>query len=157
MSLSKDFTKKELTRTDTGLPNVPKKKEEQFLKLLAVFIVQPIRDRWGRYKTNSAFRCPAVNNHKDVQGSSTGQHPLGQAHDGRPMEADVFEVYKWIVKESGIQFGSCIIYPERKKPFIHISLPRINKANGQALINYKGKYLVYSEDLLQEILKELRG
>lgn len=157
MGLSDNFTLKELTRTDTGLPNVPDGKETQFLKLLAVFIVQPIRDKWGRYKTNRAFSCPAVNNHKDVQGSPTGQHPLGQAHDGRPAEADVFEVYEWIVKESGIHFGSCIIYPERKKPFIHISLPRTNKGNEQALIFYEGEYILYSQSMLQSILKELKG
>ena len=153
MSLSTNFTKKELTKTDTGIPNNPNETETSFLKILAVFLLQPIRDKWGKLTMLSGFRCVAVN--AAVGGSPTGQHPLGQAGDFTPEEADFVDVYEWIVNKSGLHFGSCIIYPDRN--FIHISLPRTNKGDNQALIHYEGEYLLYSESMLQSILKEVRG
>lgn len=147
MKLSNDFTLEELTKTDTGLPNVPDEERKAFLLLLAIFILQPIRDRFGKYKVNSGYRGPRVN--KEVGGSSTSQHLEGQAADGYPEEANIYEVYRWIVKESGIDFGQCIIYPG--KGFIHISLPRPYKPNRQAFICHEGDYLPYSEEKLNEI------
>jgi uncharacterized protein YcbK (DUF882 family) len=149
MKLSKNFTLNELTRTDTGLPNVPDEKEKAFLLLLAIFLLQPIRDRHGRLKVNSGFRSLRVNRHKDIKGSPTSQHPEGQAGDIVPLDADLYEVYEWIVNESGLDFGQCIIYPDRG--IIHISLPRLYKENGQALISHDGKYPIYSKELLNEI------
>lgn len=148
MKLSKNFTEGELTRTDTGIPNVPTEKDKAFGKLLALFILQPIRDRWGRYDITSWYRSTRVNG--QVQGSPTSQHLEAQAADGQPTEADLFEVYEWIVNESGLLFGSCIIYPGRG--FIHISLPRLYKKNLQALIYHNGDYLPYSKEKLNEIL-----
>lgn len=150
MNLSNNFTEKEMTETDTGLLNIPTEKEKDFSKLLAIFLLQPIRDRWGWYDVTSWYRSAWVN--RKVGGSATSQHRKGQAADGRPKDADVFEVYNWIVSESGLEFGQCIIYPEEERPFIHISLPRLRKANGQAFIKYEGKYLPYSETKLNEIV-----
>ena len=148
MSLSKNFTEKELTKTDTGLTNIPGEKAKAFILLLAVFLLQPIRDRFGKYTINSGYRCPRVNS--AVGGSSASQHLEGQAADGYPEEADIYEVYRWIVEESGIHFGQCIIYPA--KGFIHISLPRLYKSNSHALICYGGKYFPYAEEKLNEII-----
>ena len=147
MQLSKDFTRKELTKTDTGLANIAGEKDRAFLLLLAVFILQPIRDKFGKYTINSGYRSFKVN--RKIGGSSTSQHLEGQAADGFPEEADIYEVYKWIVEESGIHFGQCIIYPANG--FIHISLPRLYKSNSQALICHEEKYLPYSEAKLNEI------
>jgi uncharacterized protein YcbK (DUF882 family) len=148
MKLSNNFTLKEAIKTNTGLPNDPDKKAMSFSLLLAIFILQPIRDKFGRYEINSWYRSSRVN--RAVGGSSTSQHLEGQAADGYPEEADTFEVYKWIVEKSGLDFGQCIIYPA--KGFIHISLPRINKPNKQALICHEGDYLPYSEEKLNEIV-----
>lgn len=148
MNLSNNFTEKELTKTDTGLPNVPSEKEKAFLLLLAIFILQPIRDKFGKYTINSGYRSLRVN--REIGGSSTSQHMEGQAADGYPENADIYEVYRWIVEQSGIHFGQCIIYPD--KGFIHISLPRIYKENKQALICQGGKYLPYSDTKLNEIV-----
>lgn len=151
MGLSKNFTLDELCKTNTEFPNVPDEKEKTFLKLLAVFLLQPIRDEFGHFDVSSGFRSVRVN--KEVGGSTTSQHPEGQAGDGRPKYACVFEVYEWIVNESGLDFGQCIIYPDEDKPFIHISLPRLYKPNNQALICTGKEYLAYTP----ERLKTARG
>ena len=148
MKLSKNFTDKELVVTETGLPNVPDEKAKAFGLLLAIFILQIIRDEYGRIKVDSWFRSLRVN--RKVGGSSTSQHLEGQAADIIPEEADFIFVYKWIVEKSGIDFGQCIIYPA--KGFIHISLPRLYKSNNQALIKHEGEYLPYSETKLNEIV-----
>ena len=147
MKLSNNFTDKELVVTETGLPNIAREKDKVFGLLLAVFILQVIRDEYGRIKVDSWFRSPTVN--REVGGSSTSQHLKGQAADIIPREADLVFVFKWIVEKSGIHFGQCIIYPS--KGFIHISLPRIYKPNQQALICHEGDYLPYSEEKLNEI------
>lgn len=147
MQLSNNFTLDELTRTDTGLTNSPDEQGKAFLKLLSVFILQPIRDKFGKYTVGSAYRSLRVN--MEVGGSSTSQHLEGQAADGSPEYADIYEVYRWIVENSGLDYGQCIVYPG--KGFIHISLPRIYKPNQQALICHEGDYLPYSEEKLNEI------
>ena len=154
MKLSKNFTLKELTKTDTGLPNVPGEKETQFLLLLAIFILQPIRNRAGRLDISSGFRSSAVNG--AIPGTSkTSQHPKGQAADIVPGDIDLFDLCRWIVNVSRLDFGQCIIYPDRG--FIHISLPRLHKSNKQALICYEGEYHPYSEELLHKFQNKVRG
>lgn len=138
MRLSKNFTLAELTATSTGLPNDPGMIERANLKLLATFILQPIRDRFGRVKVNSGFRSDAVN--RAVGGNPAGQHPEGGAADIVLEEADIKEVFDWIVKESNLQFGQCIL---EKGAWIHISLPREGKPNQQAMIFDGKEYKVY--------------
>ena len=139
--LSKNFTLRELTHTDTGLPNDPDMIEAAYLSLLARTLLQPIRNRWGRIKITSGFRCQAVN--KKVGGNPESQHPKGEAADILPVEADINDVMKWIVKESGLNFGQCIIETVNSRKWIHISLLRGDKPN-QVAMSYDGeKYKIY--------------
>jgi uncharacterized protein YcbK (DUF882 family) len=149
MKLSRNFTLKELTATDQGIPNTPNEVERQFLKLLAIYLLQPTRNKFGSLKVNSGFRSTAVN--RMIGGSMTSQHIEGQAADIVPLETSIFKVYGWLVNESSMDYGQCIIYPENG--FVHISLPRLHKPNNQALICYKDEYLPYSEDKLNEIIE----
>lgn len=140
MQLSKSFTLAELTVTKTGLPNVPGAEEVERLRWLAEEILQPIRDRFGPIRINSGFRTPAVNL---AAGSKTpsSQHIKGEAADIVPLEARLTEVFDWIVKESGLFFGQCIL---EKGTWIHISLPREGKPNQRAMI-FDGKdYKLYA-------------
>ena len=139
MKLSKNFSLAELSKTDTGLLNVPNIIEEDFLKQLCVYILQPIRDHCGRIDVNSGYRSKAVND--AVGGVNNSQHKKGQAADIRPTQCTLMDAYHWIL--DNIEFGSCIIYPNRK--FIHISLPRIEQGNNQALICVNGKYTLYKK------------
>jgi len=136
MQLSKNLTLEELTHTDTGLVNVPIKTAVEKLLYLANYVGQLIRDRWGRIKPTSGYRSSAVN--AAAGSTSHSQHLLGEAMDFVPLDADIDEVFEWIVKESGIPFGQCIRESRGGAEWIHISLPRLDGTNQEALV-YDGK------------------
>lgn len=84
MNLSKNFSLKELTVSDTAtrnnLDNTPNDECIANLKLLVENILQPVRDYYGKpVKVNSAYRSPEVN--VLVGGSKTSDHCKGQAAD----------------------------------------------------------------------------
>ncbi|MBI5902742.1 MAG: peptidase M15, partial [Deltaproteobacteria bacterium] len=58
MQLSRNFTLEELTATTTGFLNRPDSDEINRLAELALHILQPIRERWGRIRITSGFRSP---------------------------------------------------------------------------------------------------
>jgi uncharacterized protein YcbK (DUF882 family) len=64
--ITKNFTLSELVASDTatrlGIDNVPDKKAEANLRLLATTILQPLRDRYGKpIIVTSGYRCTALN------------------------------------------------------------------------------------------------
>ena len=134
INTSANFAITELTRTDTGLRNVPNNDQTAKLVYLTHYVLQLIRDRWGRQKITSAFRSEAVNNHPDVRGASDSQHRLGEAADFVPLDANIDEVFKWVVKESGIPYGQAILEENSEgSRWIHISLVRAYQVNGIAM------------------------
>ena len=138
IKLSENFSLDELTATTTGLPNQPDEEVEVKLLYLANYVLQPIRNRWGRLKVNSGYRSGAVN--KAVGGSETSQHRLGEAADIVPIEADLKAVYRWIVEDSGIAFSQCIY---ERDSWLHIGLCRFDKPNHEALVFNGRKYERY--------------
>mgnify|MGYP001578385547 CR=1 FL=1 len=138
MNLSLNFTLEELMATSTGHLNWPDEPMEVAVNLtkLAILILQPIRDRWGALQITSGFRSWAVNG--AVGGSSSSQHCFGEAADFVPLDADIDNVFKWIVKGSGLQYGQCIKESISGRRWIHISLPREGRTNQEALV-YDGK------------------
>ena len=80
MNITKNFTLKELTKTNTGITNEPNKQELQALIALSGKVLQPLRDIYGKPITvNSGFRNYAVN--KAVGGAKGSQHSKGEAAD----------------------------------------------------------------------------
>ena len=141
LKLSESFILQELTKTSTGLQNQPDVVEEEKLLYLASFILQPIRDRWGKLRVNSGYRSAAVN--AMVNGEPTSQHCYGEAADIVPMEAPLKDVYRWIVEDSRLAFGQCIC-EIRATDWIHVSLPRIDKPNHEALVSPSpGRYIKF--------------
>ena len=133
MKLSENFTLEELTATTTGIENIPTPVEQEKLHYLARFILQPIRDEWGRIRVTSGYRCPKLNTH--VGSKSTSQHPKGEAADIQFIDATSIQiVYDWIVTESSIDFGQCILEEKNGAWWIHISLPRLERENNEALV-----------------------
>ena len=96
--LSKHFSLKELTRSDTairlGIDNVPN--EEQIINLthLAIHILQPVRDEFGSTRINSGLRVLKLN--RKLKSSDTSQHVLGQAGDIECKAVSNIELAKWI-------------------------------------------------------------
>jgi hypothetical protein len=84
MKLSPNFSLNELTQSETalrkGLNNEPTQEIISALQLLAVSVLQPIRDHYAKgVKVNSGYRSPEVN--ASVGGSKTSDHCKGQAAD----------------------------------------------------------------------------
>lgn len=80
MQLTENFTLEELTATSTMLPNRPNDAQLYALKQLAVNVLQPLRDLYGKsIEVNSGFRSISVN--LSVGGVSTSQHCKGEAAD----------------------------------------------------------------------------
>ena len=128
MKLTKNFSLEELCVTDTGLPNVPESHIVDRLLLVAFYLLQPTRDRYGPLKVNSGFRSLAVN-HK-INGSGTSQHLRGEAADSVPLEADIREVYAWM--RDNLIYGQIIFEDKDGSQWIHISLPRAGGKNMMA-------------------------
>ena len=66
MNITSNFTREELIASATakrlGIDNTPSKDEEIKLCHLAYFILQPLRDRYGKpIRISSGFRCKALN------------------------------------------------------------------------------------------------
>jgi len=78
--IMKYFTIKELTATNTGLPNVPNDVQISALKALVKNVLDPARELFkGTIGVTSGFRSPEVN--KAIGGVATSQHLKGEAAD----------------------------------------------------------------------------
>lgn len=125
--VSKHFSWAELTRTgSTELQAINRQEAEQYraaLMALATTILEPIRAKFGPIKINSAFRGASVN--AKVGGSKTSQHLKGEAADIVAPSVTVEELHRWIVTESGLPYGQCILEktaPARPFSWVHVSL-----------------------------------
>ncbi len=133
--LTKNFTDKEGYRSDTAeekeIDNYPPIHAWKMMYLTSRMI-QQVRDKFGPQRVTSFYRCLELN--AAVGSKDTSQHVDGAAIDFKPLEADIKEVYKWIVEESGIDFGQCILEENNGSWWIHMSLPRTERENGEALV-----------------------
>jgi uncharacterized protein YcbK (DUF882 family) len=139
MKLAKNFSLDELTVTSTSAPNDPTEEHTGKLLYVCQYLLQPIRDEFGRVDVNSGYRSKGVN--LAIGGSETSQHCKGEAADIRTPDADLWEVYLWIL--DNLSFGQCIYEEKGAAKWIHISLPRLNKTNQQALLFKDGTYKEY--------------
>ena len=88
-----------MIKSDTALrhdmDNTPGEEETENLRLLAVNVLQKVRDHYKRgVKVNSAYRSPDVN--AKVGGSRTSDHCQGQASDIEIPGVPNAELAEWI-------------------------------------------------------------
>lgn len=128
MYITNNFTMEELVASNTarkkGIDNTPTKQDMQRLCLLALQILQPLRDAYKKpIKISSGYRCQALN--KAVGGVSTSQHLKGEAADintGSISEnKKVFNLAQKMIKEGKLNVGQLI--DEKGYSWVHISLP----------------------------------
>ena len=115
MYLTKNFTLSELTKTNTGIPNIPSDIEVERLRLLCDKVLQPLRDIYDiPIIVNSGYRSQQVN--KVVGGVPSSQHCRGEASDitggSRERNRRLFEILKTM------EFDQLISYDYR---FLHVS------------------------------------
>ena len=127
MRLTDNFTLKELTKTNTGLPNLITDLEIDNLSRLCQKVLQPLRDIYGKpIIVNSGYRSERVN--KAVGGVPTSQHRRGEAADitaGSVKENKrLFNILKTM------EFDQLISYGYR---FLHVSYT-IRKPNRKQII-----------------------
>jgi len=72
MKISKNFTLKELQRTECRIPNNPDDRALVNIVAGTHKILQPCRDEFGLVRVTSAYRCPDVN--QAIGGSKTSDH-----------------------------------------------------------------------------------
>ena len=148
MRLSKNFTLKELTRSNTalrlGIDNEPSKEGIYKLTLLATEVHQPLRDCLGALRITSGFRSPELN--KAIGGSTKSQHCKYEAVDLQYFKRgkmDNIKIYQ-ALKELGLpfdqvilEFGDATEYIDPENPaWIHLSYT-INDNRCQELVAYK--------------------
>ena len=125
MNLSAHFTFDELTRTSqTALQAKNREEAQAFIKPLTELaeLLEVVRAHFGKpLKSNSGFRGLAVNT--GTPGSSkTSQHMKGEAADIAMPGVDDAELHRWIVKDSGLKFGQCILERPPGKSWVHVSI-----------------------------------
>ena len=115
--ISEHFTLSEMTRTNTGLANVPGEAEMANLKRLCDVVLEPMRELLGPLNINSGFRSPEVNH--AVYGAKSSQHMSGLAADLVPAGHDLAFAFHW-VRSANIPFDQLIIEPT----WLHVSVAR---------------------------------
>jgi len=126
--ISEHFTLEELTKTNSGIPNVLPESLNKNIQRLAETL-EGVRETLNcPLKINSAYRCERVN--KFVKGSSTSAHMQALAADFVPLTFSLDQAFK-LIQESYVNFDQLILEPS----WIHIGLaPEGKKSRHNCLI-----------------------
>jgi zinc D-Ala-D-Ala carboxypeptidase len=148
MKLSKNFTLKELTKSNTalrlGINNEPSKEGIYKLRLYATSILQPLRDVLGAIRITSGYRSPILS--ETIGSSSNSQHCRYEAVDCQYVKRgkmDNIKIYDALI-ELDLDYDQCILefgngteYIDPTKPdWIHLSW-KISDNRRQTLVAYK--------------------
>ena len=99
MKLTKNFSLNEMTKSQTALrrdiDNEPSNDEIDNLRLLCEYVLQPVREHFGKpVSINSGFRSSELN--KAIGGSGTSDHCKGMAADIEIAGVDNGDIAQWI-------------------------------------------------------------
>ena len=148
MRLSKNFTLKELTRSNTalrlGIDNEPSKEGIYKLTLLATQILQPLRDSLGALRVTSGYRSFVLS--EAIGSSSRSQHCRYEAVDlqyfkrGKMDNIKIYHALKELAlpfDQVILEFGDATEYVDPENPaWVHLSYT-INDNRCQELVAYK--------------------
>ncbi len=110
MKLSANFSLAEALKSQTavrrGIDNMPSDNEIQYLRDVALNILQPVRDHYGvPFSPSSWYRCVALC--QAIGSSTTSQHAKGQAADFEVPSVPNLDLAKWI--EAELNFDQLIL------------------------------------------------
>jgi len=126
----KYFTIKELSKTNTGLPNVATAEAIANLENLVEKILDPVRMVWAApIIVNSGYRSLAVN--KAVGGVVNSQHLKGEAADITAGDAVKNRKLFEMIANGGYDFDQLI--DEKNYTWIHVSLKKTGINRNQML------------------------
>ena len=148
MRLSKNFTLKELTRSNTalrlGIDNQPSKEGVLKLTLLATSLLQPLRNVVGSLRITSGYRSPQLS--EAIGSSSNSQHCRYEAVDMQFVKRgkmDNIKIYDALI-DSDLDYDQCILefgnateHIDPTEPaWIHLSWKVVDNRR-QTLVAYK--------------------
>ena len=110
MRLSKNFTLRELTKSQTasrrGIRNNPGPRQIEALRLLCEKVLQPVRDHFGEpVNISSGYRSPKLNS--AIGGARGSQHKKGEAADFEIHGLSNYKVAKWM--ERNLNYDQLIL------------------------------------------------
>lgn len=134
MRIAPHFSLAELTRTNTGFPNVPRDSDVQNLKRLAETVLEPARDLLQcRLILHSGYRSSVVN--RAVGGAIASAHLEGRAADFVPESGEPIRLAFDRILKSTIPFDKMLLEFKGSRYWIHIQIPREgDKPRRQAFI-----------------------
>ena len=148
MRLSKNFTLKELTRSNTalrlGIDNQPSKEGVLKLTLLATSLLQPLRNAVGSLRITSGYRSPQLS--EAIGSSSNSQHCRYEAVDMQYVKRgkmDNIKIYDALIDldldydQCILEFGNATEHIDPTEPdWIHLSWKVVDNRR-QTLVAYK--------------------
>lgn len=148
MRLSKNFTLKELTRSNTalrlGIDNEPSKEGVLKLTLLATSLLQPLRNVVGSLRITSGYRSPKLS--EAIGSSSNSQHCRYEAVDMQYVKRgkmDNIKIYDALIDldldydQCILEFGNATEHIDPTEPdWVHISWKVVDNRR-QTLVAYK--------------------
>ena len=141
MMLSTHFSLAELTKSSTAsrlnIDNTPDDAQIEALKLVALNILEPIRQRYGAFTPNSGFRCQELNT--AIGSSPNSQHIKGQAVDLELVGVDNYNLACWC--QDNLKFDQLILECYTGSPtsgWVHISFVEKDRRDQVLTIGSKG-------------------
>lgn len=121
----KYFTIKELchslTAIQKGIDNTPNSEIVNNLKQLILYILDPLRERYGKpINVNSGYRCKKLND--AVKGSKTSQHIKGLAADITAGSKKENKILFDLIIEMNLPFDQVI--DEKNFSWVHVSFSK---------------------------------
>ena len=119
---AQNFTYNDFVKSDQairkGIPNIPTEEEWKNVETLAFKVLQPIRNKFGRIRVTSGFRC--VKLCIAVGSNKNSNHARGESEDIEPIEDGVkmIDIVKFIALELDFRELICEFFPQG---WIHIS------------------------------------
>jgi len=153
MQLSKNFSLRELTRSQTairkGIKNEPDQEQLMNLVALTVKILQPCREKFGSISINSGLRVLELN--RAIGSGDKSQHCKGQAADFETYSISNAQLADWIMLN--LSFDQLILEYPGKNPrdgWVHCSYNRMeNRKQVLTAVKEKGR-TAYKKGLLPD-------
>jgi len=151
MKLSKNFSLKELTRSQTairkGIDNTPDTEQLVNLAVLVQQVLQPCREQFGSISINSGLRVLELN--RAIGSGDKSQHCKGEAADFEAYSTSNRKLAEWV--EGHLEFDQLILeYPgsDPRDGWVHCSYKRDGSNRKQVLTAVKdGSKTVYKKGL----------